>query len=297
MIFSTPISLFKNAMSTEPTTVTLKQFLQSRRHVAAIETLRAHNNKEIRDDLKKRLPAATISGTFTKRNIAGIVAYNGLLCMDFDHADNPDKSPEQIKDILSEFPEVAYAALSVGGKGIFAIIPTNNTDPAQHGRIVDFMRLVFLETGLLIDRACKDVCRLRFVSHDPVPFVNPTPKVFDAVNWLAQYQKGQRKPPRTVSADGKPSYTRTRVEQYIAAIEAGNVNVAHEYREWTLLGFALASEFGRDGEDYFHRVSQFSSKYDYARTEKKYNELCRNGSGRVRIGTFFKICQEAGIRL
>jgi len=297
MLFSTPISLFKNALSTEPTTVTLIEFLSDHNCANAVMAIRMQPDKDRRDQLKKLLPAATISGTFTKRNMAEMVTYNGLLCMDFDHADNPDKSPEQIKDILAEFPEVAYAALSVGGKGVFAIIPTNNTDPAQHGRIVDFMRLVFLETGLLIDGACKDVCRLRFVSHDPTPFVNTTPRVFDAVNWLEQYQKGTRKPPRTVSADSKPNYTRTRVEQYIAALESGCRDITDSYRNWLYIGLAFASEFGYEGENYFHRVSQFHPKYDYARTEKKYAELCRNGSGRVRIGTFFKLCQEAGIRL
>jgi len=298
MIYCTHISLFKNALSITPNDVALGPFLYSGVKLQAeIEAVRAETDKAKRDELKKNLPAATISGTFTKRSLAGLEKYNGLLCIDFDAADNPGMDPDQIKNILKEYAEITFAMLSVGGKGVFAIIQTNNTDPAQHGRIVDFMRLVFIEAGLLIDISCKDVCRLRFVSYDPEPYVNPKPAIFDAVRWIEQQRQAARKPQRSDATTGQPGYTRTRVEQFVAAIESGCNDVTNSYRNWLLIGLALASEFGHDGENYFHRVSQFHPKYDYAATEKKYAELVRNGSGRVRIGTFFKLCQEAGIRL
>lgn len=294
-IFSTPISVFKNAMSTEPVTITLGTFLQSKRHIKAIETIRQHNNKAIRDDLKKRLPAATISGTFRTRNIAGIVIYNGILCMDFDHGDNA-MQPGDMKSILSQFSEVAYAGTSVGGKGVFAIIPTNNNDPAQHGRIVDFMGSVLRETGLVIDRACKDVCRLRFVSYDPQPYINTNPDVFDAARHIEQQRSSSVRRLDLCAATDLPSnYTRTRVEQCIIAIEALALDITRSYQDWYLIGFALASEFGTQGEIYYQRVSRFHQDYDYTKTAKKYADLCRNGGNSVRIGTFFKICQDAGI--
>ena len=58
---------------------------------------------------------------------------------------------------------------------------------------------------------------------------------------------------------------------------------------------AIASTCGADGENYFQRISQFNPKYSQLETARKYEELRRNGKS-VRIGTFFKIAQDNGIR-
>lgn len=306
-IFATEISLFKSATATDPTAITLQAFLTSKRHVGAIERLRAEQDKNARDALKKTLPAATISGTFTKRAASAIVHYNGLVCLDFDAKENPDLSPAEMKARLSEFGEVAYAALSVGGAGVFAIIPTNCTDPGQHPALVDFLGRVWSEEGLIFDKACKDVSRLRFISFDPQAYINPAPAVFDAVTYLRRFEERQARearPPRPLvirrdkrdrrDTSGDP--TRDLVETYVAALEGSARDVTDNYDEWIRLGFALASQFGIDGEDFFHRISQFHPKYDRTETAKKFSNLLAEGR-RIRIGTFFKIMRKHGINL
>lgn len=304
---TTRISVFRDARSTEPATATLRQFLFSKKYMEQIIALRLLTDKAGRDELKKSLPAATISGTFTRRAAANITTYNGIVCLDFDAADNPGKTPEEMKATLAEFNDVAYAAVSVGGAGVFALVPTNCTDPTQHARVVEFLGQLFAQYDLYYDRACKDVSRLRFVSYDPAAYINPTPGTFDAVRCLGLIDQRAntdlRKPRAIVVRQGKPQRdgdhhpasgggnTRERVEACLDAIERTNTDITGNYDDWFRLGMALGNEFGLDGEAYYHRISRFHADYKYTECAKKYAELSRNGR-RVRIGTFFTICKK-----
>ena len=301
-IYDLSVSLFKSAQSVEPTAITLGKFLQSRSHLDTITQLRAETNPDIRSTLKKTLPAVTISGTFTRRAAAAIENYNGLVCLDFDAKENPGISVIEMKTRLAEVSEIAYAARSVGGAGVFAIIPTNCTDPTQHPRMVEIIERLIQHIGLVADRACKDVSRLRFVSWDEYAYTNPEPTTFDARHWLqvAQrtYQRDLRKPRPIWITKPKPEgdTTRRKVEEYITAIESGCRDITDDYDNWLRLAFALANAFGIDGEDLFQRISQFNPKYDQADTSRKYKNALATGRS-VRIGTFFKICNNQGIRL
>jgi len=298
MFGSILVSFFPNSFITQPETVALGDFLRSVAHVALVEAVRAETDKAKRSELKKCLPCATISGTFSKREIASLVQYNGLLCIDFDEADNPGQTPEAIKETLAQFDEVAYAATSVGGKGVFAIIQTNNTDPKQHPRLCDFMRTAFLGADLVSDPSCKDISRLRYASYDPEFHYNPHAGIFDAVKYLAQLEEAERQKIKNAPAVTSSSErTRNRVEAYLELQASHRRDITTPYNNWLRVGFALISEFGSEGETYFHRASQFHPDYDYHKVAKKYASMLKSGSSRAFIGTFFKVCHEQGIRL
>jgi hypothetical protein len=295
-----PISAFKNAMSTEPVTTSLATFLNSSKFKARIIMIRQEPDKTKKDALKKALPAATISGTFSRRAIAGIEKYNGLVCLDFDGKDNPGKTPAELKEQLQQWDEVAYVATSVGGAGVFAIIPTNNDDPCQHSKVVEILGSILASNGLQFDKSCKDISRMRFVSWDPEAWWNPSPAIFDARHLLQRLtEKEARRPRPLIIRDTPPpdgDRTRQRVEEYISAIEGSCVDVTSNYDDWLRLGFALANEFGMDGEGYFIRISQFHPKFNEMEARKKFSNLRLQGR-RVKIGSFFKICQNNGINL
>lgn len=294
-IFDIPISTYKNVFSPDPEgIVPMGEFLNPSPQVRdAIMVVRQATEKKVRDKLKKQLPAATTCGTFSKRSIDGVIQYNGTICLDFDQAENPGWTPDDIKEHLAAIPEVSYAATSCSGLGVFALIQTNNQTPLLHGRIVDFLRMVFQQDGLKIDIACKDVSRLRSASFDENPLINPMPVVYDAVAYIERQnqQATQRRPAPDQTTD-----VTKRVEKYVELIEGRRVDITDSYERWFHIGLALAAEFGASGETIFQRVSQFHPKYDPLATTKKYQELCRSGRGRVRIATFFKICHENNIR-
>lgn len=303
MITDTPISVFRSAQSTQAVATRLGVFLSSEKHKERVLAIRAETEKKLRDERKKTLPAATISGTFQHRSVAGIQQYNGLVCIDFDAHDNPHNTPAGMKAILSDMKEVAYAGLSVSGTGVFAIIPTNLTDPERHAAVVDLLGTALAECDLYYDRACKDVCRLRFVSYDPDAYWNPAPRIFDASTLIqaldakaAEEAASRPRPLHLPHPNRAGSSIEKKVEQYIESIEATHSDITTQYDVWMRLGMALATEFGSRGEQYFQRISQFHPKYNPSEIEKKYLNFIQSARS-VRIGTFFKLCNDHGIRI
>lgn len=281
------ISYFRNALDTTPTAVFLSQFLFSIKHRESIEQLRKLATKEEKDVKKKSMPCATISGTFTQRSIAGIKKYNGLACMDFDAKDN-NKTAEEIKEMLSRFSEVYYAGLSIGGAGVYAIIKTDNRAVEYHSKVIETIGETLKNANLFYDKSGKDVSRLRFISYDPQPYFNGNADVFKTALHVAPKPKMQVvKTERTADANT----TRKQVELLLDKIDSQFLDMTTDYQDWLTLGFAIANEFGHDGEDYFLRVSQHHPKFDPTDASRKYKNLVKENRS-VTIKSFFKICKD-----
>lgn len=296
-IFDSKVSYYRNAKATSGEVVTLMAFLRNKRHRSAIAALRSETDPDRRSALKRDLRAATISGTFKARRASEIIEYNGLVCMDFDGKENPTKTPQEMRAQLAELQEVCYAGLSASGTGVFAIIPTTLKDVAQHADCVDLLGILFAQIGLIHDRSCKDVCRLRFISLDDEAHFNEAAVPFQADRYIKQQSKtparyAHRERPTTSPADSNL----LKIQRVIEQIEQKSADITSNYQDWISIGIALASELGMEGEQYFQRASQFNPKYDQQNTAKKFEELRRNGKS-VKIGTFFKIAKDNGIAL
>lgn len=296
-IFDATVSYYANAKSTSGDTVTLRAFLRNKTHRAAVEALRKEQDPERRSALKRDLRAATVSGTFSKRKASECTQYNGCICIDFDGKDNADTPPAAIKAMLAEYAEIAYAGLSASGTGVFAIVPTNLTDVAHHAKAVEILGSVFEKIGLKYDRSCKDVCRLRFISVDDEAYWNEAANSFDARHWLSAAEcepKRRQNIPATVKHT-EADRDRNKIHRYVEAIESRGCDITANYADWVRIGMAISSAMGVEGENYYHRISQFNPDYNREKTAKKYAELMRNAKS-VGIGSFFKIANDNGIR-
>jgi VirE N-terminal domain/Primase C terminal 2 (PriCT-2) len=290
----TMISFFQNAMSTTPVNVPIGSFLKSEKFKERIEAVRQAQTKEQKDELKKLLPCATISGMFSKRSIEGCVNYNGLVCLDFDGSDN-EKSVDEIKATLKEFDEVLYCGLSVGGKGVFAVVLTDNTDIKKHSIVVDAISDIFKEFGIIHDKGCKDVSRLRFISFDTEGYLNENAIPFQTNQYLVEKLVEKTRTVFTPTSDDSER-TKILVEKYVSEIQRTSLDITNNYEDWVKIGFSLASYFGYDGEDYFICVSEVSSKFNLALCVKKYRHFVKAGR-RSGIGAFINICKSHGLKV
>lgn len=291
--FQTNISYYKNVTDRVGIVISLNAFLFNQRteHVERIKAVRAVQDKESRDALKKNLPGATISGVFAPtRAAANVTEYNGLICLDFDAKDNPEKTPAQIIEMLSEFSEVAYAGVSVSGQGAFCIMKTDNKDVTLHGKLCEGIMAVFADKyGLIADKSCKDVCRLRFISYDPNAWVNQIPGTLYTHLFLNRTAK-------STPVEVSQLTTKQRVEMLISKIVAVRTDITEGYQTWVKVGFSLAAEFGESGRSYFHDVSQISGQYKHEETDKQYS-ACLSQPAKATIATLFEIAKNKGIWL
>ena len=151
-------------------------FLEDYRTVL-IKELRNESDSMKRRELKELLPAITVSCVCSERRTEKIYEYTNLICIDIDGKDNPSISNiEDLKIKLGELPYIMYCGLSASGNGLFCIIPY--VDPANHKNVFESIKNDFEEMGIIIDKSCGDICRLRFLSHDTQPYVNKHAEVY-----------------------------------------------------------------------------------------------------------------------
>lgn len=270
---------------------------------------------------KRRLPCATLSGRFAPtRGKSNLVQHSGFICVDIDdHYDERDSSGEMhsytqnmagVPDLLSQLPFVLYASHSVGGVGYFALIPLGPIDVEHtHEWYFDRLKEEFQLYGVVIDKACRDVTRLRFCSYDASPIRNAHAEPF-----LGQHRFISRNERRRQEEEARRQALISRMRQQRQASVAGDadgdyehvgvcvrkcqqrgVNLTEQYESWKEVGFALATAFGERGRDYFHALSAISTKYDYAENNRKYDNFLRSTQGKYTLGTLFSLFKQNNV--
>ena len=170
-----------NSALNSPQEMSLLEFLGlGEKYRDVIERLRSCEDKEARNRIKRtELPCATISATFVSRASAKAVEeklkrYNSLMVLDFDNLEDPVAAKKE----LSQLPFFWYIGLSVGGRGLFGIVPLETDDFREHKRYFNALRKELDLFGYEADKACCDVTRLRVVSYDPDGYFNEECEVF-----------------------------------------------------------------------------------------------------------------------
>jgi hypothetical protein len=172
------VSFFKSISDKSPQPFPLLRWLSgSDKLNPIVDRIRATSDKATRDKLKRTLPAVTPSGLFTGGHRAeNLVNHSGFIALDFDKLQDVHEAKRKISQIANVF----YCGLSVSGGGLWALVPISN--PEHHKQHFDALRIDFLRLGLMIDKACSDVCRLRFYSYDSDPVFN-----MDAVTYTKTF--------------------------------------------------------------------------------------------------------------
>lgn len=182
-IFDTKISYYRNVEDNVGTEISLRDFLFNDQYKEQIEYIRSISDEDIQKRLKLQLPVATISGTFAPTCKAeNLVAHSNLLCIDIDKKDNMDVGLfDDLKHEWHNIPQILYAGCSIRGKGWFAIFRI--AYPDKHEDQFEALKRDFASSGLIIDKACKNVNRMRFISYAPEPYVNEDATLYTKV-WV-----------------------------------------------------------------------------------------------------------------
>lgn len=232
----------------------------------SINLIRETTNKTLRADLKRFLPAITVSGTFQNgHKTENLICHSGLLQIDFDDV----SSPSDLKEKISKDAFTFACFLSPSGTGIKAIIKIL---PEFHLESFEALRRYYLKKyAENIDIKCKDKGRLMFLSHDKNIYINPDSMLFETIT--------------------------EEVEKIISQIEAQKFDLTNSYDNWLKFGFAFAHQFNNAGRDYFHRISKFNPNYNEEKTNEQYDKCLNSSSSGVTIKTFFHFAKEANLNI
>lgn len=304
---NTQITKYKNLKSTkEGVNISLLEWLKDETHKKLVLYLRSLTDKKERQKFKATMPCVTISGTFSERKVDGLIKHSGFLCLDVDGQDNLDiNSFEELRDELSNIENVAYCGLSAGGNGVFCLIPISDT--VKHKEHFLALQLCFEKLGIVIDKACSDVPRLRICSYDPDAYFNESALVF--TGFIDSKKNGLLKKERNVVENTIPKTilrinsqynsdnTEKRVMKIIDDINSRGFDITGIYDNWFKIGCALSSHFGEQGRDMFHLLSKHYSGYSSGTTDSKFDECLKNSvNSPIGIGTFFFIAETYGLK-
>ena len=288
------ISIYRNVRDTVGAQTTLDAFLRSAKHRETIERIRQVEDKKERQRLKTFLPCGTVSGLFgSPRKVENLIQHSGYLCIDIDADDNPYLGDlTTVRHLLETRPEVAYAGKSVSGRGLFAIVPLAH--PEHH--LAQFLAIEreYANLGITLDNSCKDVSRLRFVSYDEHPYINPHPVPYEA-EYVEKsvYIPAPQNSHLAYSAD----WDTQKVSKCCNIIQRYHIDITGGYKDWFSIACSL-SALGENGRAFFHIVSQQYPKYRSNECDAKFTEALNTRNRypqQCQLGTFFWICKDYGV--
>jgi archaellum biogenesis ATPase FlaH len=170
------VSVFSNTWDITPiATSSIKSIFRTiqsekfKSNVELIRKLKADEDKNYREE-KKKLPAVTFSGVFTERNVSSLVDYGGILCVDIDSISQGQLLDLRVK--LKDNKMVLGYFVSPSGDGLKVLLYSSAVSKEYHQAFYFSAEKYFRETySVEIDRACKDVSRLCYISYDPEAYL------------------------------------------------------------------------------------------------------------------------------
>ena len=233
--------------------------------------------KKIKENTRAVMPSALMKEG--KKVSSNIKKLTGFIVIDIDQKVN-----EELLQRLTNDPYTAIIHRSFGGYGvcIFVKIKTSNDFKETFQALEKYY---FEKYDVVIDPSCKNPNRLRYMSFDPHISYNEKSSIF--------YRSLNKKDKKSIDIIEKPYiFIQDDFTNIIRQIQEQRISLDRgDYFIWRNLGFAISDQFGENGREYFHIISQFSQKYNPQTTDKQYTN-CLNAQGAgITIATFYYYCK------
>lgn len=279
------VSYYKYIKDANPKDTGLDEFLSGIRdgrwqdEVLHIRTLLT---KEERRLAKNKVPLVRVSGSFSGQTDASLRKHSGYIAIDLDDVENPNA----VKELLAQDKYIYAIFISVSGTGLCLIF---KIDTGKHSESFEGICSYLYDTyQLIVDHSGGNISRARFVSYDPYLVSQPDALLFK------KYPTKRKAHPRNAVLFVKSDF-----DLIITELYSRGVNICEEYSEWVSCAYALISEFGESGRDYFHTLSSLSSKYGTSDAERQYTNCLKNYSESkpkgAHIGSIYWHAKQAGI--
>lgn len=272
--------------------------------------------------IKRKLPAVTISGTFTQRNADGIKRRSHHIVLDVDGKDQ--NASFNVHDTINEMKSfrqyIRMVCISPSGKGIKIIAhhhPKLNHLDAYNGLSDDIEK----RFNVKIDRGGKDISRLMFLSYDenawcdvdavnfcnaPYGDLSKQPAIFEMpieINAPIDYEQEKFKATSIITATHptvpitakKTAKDKLKLLALCDEVEKHGIDMTAKYEDWTQIALGLACTFGEDGRAAFHTISMNYPTYDANENDEKYTNAIQSHNGSLTFNTVLEIAKRHGI--
>lgn len=269
-----------------------------RKHKEEIEAVRSidrqANESEYRQAKAKVLsytPSCVCKGETAKE----VEHVNNLIAIDLDAKDNEGVTLEEMRTKINSLPYVMYSSLSVGGKGMYALIPIKEENKNDFKAVFNALNEDFIKLGLKLDSSCINVNRERYMSFDDNEFWNTKCEIYDRKISIPTQAHDTHK--RVESSANKPLTKREKekVDLMIEDIKANKLQLSKNHDDTLKIANAIANVWGEDGRELLHLIRSQRSGYDEFKTDCLFDYVLDHLDDKERygLGFIFKKYKEA----
>lgn len=247
-----------------------------RKHKEEIEAVRKidrqANESEYRQAKEKVLsftPSCVCAGTTAKE----IKQVNPLIAIDLDEKDNQGITLEEMRKRVNSLPFVMYSSMSVGGKGMYALISIAEENKNDFKAVFNALNEDFKALGLTLDGSCVNVNRERYMSYDDDEYWNTKCEIYTRkINIPTQVNTTLL---RGGDNANKPLTQReyNKVKSMVEDIKANKLQLTKNHTDTLLICNAIANIWGEEGRELIHIIRQQRSGYDEYKTDNNYTHV------------------------
>lgn len=245
-------------------------------------------------------PSCVCEGETLKKE--NVVKINNVIAIDIDGQDNPNLSVYNMKEIVTKLPFVRYCAMSVGGKGIYCLIPFKKeyANKDNFKEVFNALQSDFKELGIVIDKQCWNHNRQRYVSYDTNEYWNDSCVLYDKKLTIPNNNRPQISLRATQGVSMKEGTDRpitqrdkNKLRMVFDDIMANNIIVTRNHTDTLTLCNIFYNAFGYDGLQCVQILRQQRKGYDAAKLDNTFEYVANSSYQPCRINLFFDMYKKA----
>lgn len=214
---------------------------------------------------------------------------NNLIAIDLDAKDNENITIEEMRKKINSLPYVMYSSLSVGGRGMYALIPILDENKNDFKGVFKALEEDFIKLGLKLDSSCVNVNRERYMSYDDNEYWNKQCEIYTRkINIPTQVNTH----PSKVGENAKTTLTekdKEKVDLMIEDIKANKLQLSKNHTDTLGMANCLANILGEKGRDLLHIIRSQREGYDENKTDKNFDYALDHLDDNERYGLGFLI--------
>lgn len=261
-----------------------------RKHKEEIEAVRKIDRqaneseyRQAKDNILSFTPSCLcpIGGSAKAENVEHV---NNLIAIDLDAKDNEGVTLEEMRTKINSLPYVMYSSISVGGKGMYALIAISESNKNDFKAVFNALNEDFKALGLTLDSSCVNVNRERYMSFDDNEYWNKQCEIYTKkINIPTQAHDTHKR----VESSAKTTLTekdKEKVDLMIEDIKANKIQLSKNHKDTLGLGNAIANIWGEEGRTLLHLIRSQREGYDEYKTDKTFDDMLYNNGDNERYG-------------
>jgi virE domain protein len=264
-----------------------------RKHKEEIEAVRKIDRqaneseyRQAKDNILSFTPSCLcpIGGSAKAENVEHV---NNLIAIDLDAKDNEGVTLEEMRTKINSLPYVMYSSISVGGKGMYALIAISESNKNDFKAVFNALNEDFKALGLTLDGSCVNVNRERYMSFDDNEYWNTKCEIYTKKLNIPTQVNGH--PTRVEINANKPLTAReyNKVRDMVKDIKANKIQLSKNHKDTLGLANAIANIWGENGRELLHIIRQQRSGYDEFKTDCNFDYVLNNLEDNERYGLRF----------